>query len=141
MNTIIKISILTAICCFIFGTSNSFAQAGKKTETFKKQVRASHYIRELSQGYDAKEIDQLVDSIVRKKVELLGNAEYLSTEWDEFHLQYVEYAHRLLDLILGKKLFNLELQWRAEEITLPGVEITSDFRYWANHLWLQSMAA
>lgn len=103
----------------------------KKTETFKKQVRATNYIRELSEKYDSREIDQLVDTIVRKKVNLLGNAEYLSQEWDEFHLQYVEYAHRLLELILRKKLFNLELQWRAEEITLPGVEITRDFQYWA----------
>lgn len=109
-------------------------QLERSKKKFAAEVRKSGYIQELSQKFSESEINHLVDSIVRKKVQLLGQADFLSKEWDKFHLQYVTYAHKLLELILSKKLFNLELQWRAEEITIPGVEICDDFRYWSEDI-------
>lgn len=109
-------------------------QLERSKKKFAAEVRQSGYIRELSQKFSESDINHLVDSIVRKKVQLLGLADYLSAEWDEFHLQYVTYAHKLLELILSKKLFNLELQWRAEEITIPGVEISDDSGCWSRDI-------
>ena len=45
-------------------------------------------------------------------------------------LRYREETEDAFAAILRKKLFNTEILWRAEQLTLPGIRITWDFRKW-----------
>lgn len=45
-------------------------------------------------------------------------------------LQYREQAEQTFNLILQKKLFNMQLLWRAEKISIPEIKISDDFSYW-----------
>ena len=45
-------------------------------------------------------------------------------------LRYRAETEDVFKAILQKKLFNLKLLWRAEQITLPGIEILMDFYRW-----------
>ena len=53
-------------------------------------------------------------------------------------------AHDLWE-IQQKKLFDLQCRWRAEQITLPGVRHTEEFRQWGKYIeycpWLPSITA
>ena len=53
-------------------------------------------------------------------------------------------AHHLWD-IQQKKLFDLQCRWRAEQITLPGVRHTQEFRQWEKYIeycpWLPPITA
>ncbi|MBF9222354.1 hypothetical protein [Hymenobacter ruricola] len=53
-------------------------------------------------------------------------------------------AHALWE-IQQKKLFDLQCRWRAEQITLPGVRHTQEFRQWENYIeycpWLPPVTA
>ncbi len=39
----------------------------------------------------------------------------------------------IIELILQKKLFNMQLLWRAEQITIPGIRTSVDFESWENN--------
>ena len=47
---------------------------------------------------------------------------------------YKEEAYDCLWEIQQKKLFNLQCRWRAEQIELPGVEISFDFKDWEHRI-------
>ena len=49
-------------------------------------------------------------------------------------LRYREEAEDIFELILQKKLFNLQLLWRAEKITLPEIKLSVDFNFWGGHI-------
>src|ERR1041384_1540012 len=64
-------------------------------------------------------------------------------EWGPNHLkwlerddlQWVNDATSRLKEIQQKKLFDIQCQWRAEKIKIPGVRITCDFYYWEENIF------
>ncbi len=56
-------------------------------------------------------------------------------QWlEDQNLRFREKAEELLWQIQQKKLFDLQCRWRANQVTLPGVEIVEDFDYWNDRL-------
>jgi hypothetical protein len=49
-------------------------------------------------------------------------------------MQYQEEVNESFDLILQKKLFNLQLQWRAELVEIPQIRICGDFLFWKKRI-------
>jgi len=49
-------------------------------------------------------------------------------------MQYQEEVNESFDLILHKKLFNLQLQWRAELVEIPQIRICGDFLFWKKRI-------
>lgn len=105
-----------------------------KEAEWKEEVLNSAYIQNLRLTHREYNIKSVVDMIVRKKIRIYTNEKFLVSEWDKHHLQNVEFARKLLDLILLKKLFNMECLWRAEELRIDGIEISGDFYYWSGDL-------
>ncbi len=69
------------------------------------------------------------------KISLISLAKYHmdpNASSNEIVLSY--YTDRIFDLILQKKLFNMQLMWRAEKINIPQVKICHDFDIWSNQL-------
>jgi hypothetical protein len=70
----------------------------------------------------------------KKALYLTKGEEYLRLTEDN-ELRYKTGAEKALNEIQQKKLFNLQCQWRAEQITLPGVVICHDFFYWEANIF------
>lgn len=49
--------------------------------------------------------------------------------------QWIDEAHEQLEAILQKQLFDKQCLWRAEQITLEGVEIAFDFELWKEDIF------
>lgn len=49
--------------------------------------------------------------------------------------QWINDAHEHLEVILQKKLFDIQCLWRADEIELKGVEICFDFLIWGDDIY------
>ncbi|NJO68994.1 MAG: hypothetical protein HC830_06620 [Bacteroidetes bacterium] len=49
-------------------------------------------------------------------------------------IRFRENAEKLIKIILQKKLFNLQLLWRAEQIQIKEISFSSEFRFWAEHI-------
>jgi hypothetical protein len=54
---------------------------------------------------------------------------------DQRRDQWIDKAHEQLKNILQKQLFDKQCLWRAEQITLEGVEITADFGLWSDDIF------
>lgn len=58
----------------------------------------------------------------------------INTERKITELKYLSEAQDALRMIKQKKLFNMQLQWRAGLIQIPDVYICYHFQVWANHI-------
>ena len=68
-----------------------------------------------------------------KKGLLVAHSEYGIKAAENRELRYREKTECAFKAILQKKLLNLELLWRAEQITLPGIDACIDFTKWYRH--------
>ncbi|MDR1864360.1 MAG: hypothetical protein LBR08_02195 [Bacteroidales bacterium] len=81
--------------------------------------------------------DSFIEDYVKQKIWIIRSHEYYN---DFYHrheytdLYYRQKAEDALQAILQKKLFNLQAQWRANQIKIEGVDICSDFVFWEYHI-------
>lgn len=52
---------------------------------------------------------------------------------EEKHLQHIQKAYKCLSEICQKKIFDKQCLWKAEQIKLPQIEISEDFRVWEEY--------
>jgi hypothetical protein len=52
---------------------------------------------------------------------------------EEKHLQHIQKAYKCLSEISQKKIFDKQCLWKAEQIKLPQIEISEDFRVWEEY--------
>lgn len=85
--------------------------------------------------YDPASVEAFKIEYADRKSHLIESYKYYT---DESHrvkeLKYRKQTEAVFDLILYKKLFNLQLQWRAEQIAIKEVEISHDFNFWQEHI-------
>lgn len=91
-------------------------------------------------GYFAKYepfyIRGFINRYVRHKISIVGYPEfYLDVEHGFHEVIRKEETNRLMEYILQKKLFNMQLLWRAEQITIPGIKTSEDFEVWERKIF------
>ena len=65
---------------------------------------------------------------------LSGYDYYLTQAQNSKELQYREETETIFKHIKQKKLFNMQLLWRAGNLTLPNIRTTWHFNYWEDHI-------
>jgi len=70
-----------------------------------------------------------------RKVSMIESFDYMMRlhNYDE-NEEYLQQARDVLQYILQKKLFNLQLQWRAGLIVIDEVQNSFDFYFWEKHI-------
>ncbi len=87
------------------------------------------------EGYHPKSVEQFITSYTYTKLNLITMADfYLSKTKENKELIYLDETNRLFDLILQKKLFDIQVKWRAEILEIPQVRLCADFIYWEHHI-------
>ena len=129
---------------FTFNKASIPTDANKKTEFFKDleqnlytELVNSRRAKEYFKDYSSYSIDSFIKSYASKKAHLAQCYEfyqqaYLENETTD--LGYQKNAEDLLMAILQKKLFNIQLLWRAEKLTIDGINICYDFQFWEKHI-------
>jgi hypothetical protein len=84
--------------------------------------------------YDAKGIDEFIDGYAKTKYEAFKERAFYQKEYEAHQTQFLMRAERYIDMILLKKLFNLQCLWRANKIKLPLIEACVDFDYWERNI-------
>jgi hypothetical protein len=84
--------------------------------------------------YDPKGLEEFIQRYAKTKFEAFKERVLYQQHYEEHQTQFLILADRYLDMILMKKLFNLQCQWRANKIKLPLVEACFDFKYWEEHI-------
>jgi hypothetical protein len=82
------------------------------------------------QNYAPDDIEEFIKAYARRKITWVNWGRFYYEHNEDHQLRFYNLAQNCLWQIQQKKLFNLQCQWRAEKIKLPGVNTTMDFRYW-----------
>ena len=125
---------------FIYSKARVPEDVNEKREFFEKlekqfqdEIANSDAAKEYFKKYNASSINGFIASIARQKVSLAQSYEYyeqLYNETETYELSYQNKAEEMLEIILQKKLFNMQLLWRAGKLNIEGVDIAYDFEFW-----------
>ncbi len=106
-------------------------------DSFAEEIKNSETAKEYFSNYRPEGIESFIKFYTSRKVLLVQCQDYYSTVYHEkeiSELGFQKKAEDMLKLILQKKLFNIQLRWRAGQIEIDGIDTTYDFRTWEGHV-------
>lgn len=104
---------------------------------FIHEVKESETCRNYFSKYDPESIDEFIVEYAKTKTEILGSYDYYLKLYDESvneNEEFILNARFVLNCILQKKLFNLQLQWRAEQIKIEEIQSSYEFTFWERNI-------
>jgi len=129
---------------FIYNRARIPDGAKEKKEFFKKlekqfeeEVANSDAAKEYFKKFSPDSISSFIASYARQKASLAQSYEYyerLYHEKETMELSFQNKAEEMLELILQKKLFNMQLLWRAGKLDIDGIDIAYDFEFWESNI-------
>lgn len=103
-------------------------------EQFTEELKTKQEYLDYFEKFDPNSIDAFIDEYAPKKYQMFQNQESYKSGTEYFKSRFINLADEYIDMILQKKLFNLQCEWRAGLIQLPLVRICKDFEYWSRHI-------
>lgn len=100
----------------------------------KKELKNNPVYKEFFDKYNPASIETFIENYALKKSRYLTFGEMLKENEENALIRRQMEAEERLWEIQRKKLFNLECQWRAEQVKIEGIEITQDFEYWEKNI-------
>ncbi len=129
---------------FIYNKTQVPQNANEKSEFFKNleqqfqdEVANSEVAKEYFKQFNESSISGFIKSFAHQKASLAQSYEYyerLYNETETRELGFQNKAEEMLEAILQKKLFNMQLLWRAGKLKIEGVDIGYDFQFWESHI-------
>lgn len=107
---------------------------GWTEENFAEDLRTNERYQAFFQKYKPDGIENFIRQYAGEKFQLHERKAILYSNADFRRSEFLKEAERFLNIILQKKLFNLQCLWRANLIELPLVEFTKDFDYFGSHI-------
>jgi hypothetical protein len=104
---------------------------------FCNELEGSDKARRYFEKYHPDSIPNFIKQYARQRTELIKHQNmyvHVFQRREEHDLYIQQLAEKALDFILQKKLFNLQLKWRAEQIRIKEVNMAYDFRFWGAHI-------
>lgn len=103
-------------------------------DQFTEELKTKQEYLDYYDKFDPASIDEFIDKYASIKLKMFQNQEDYKEGTDYFKSRFIDLADKYIDMILQKKLFNLQCKWRAGLIQLPLVSICKDFEYWSRHI-------
>jgi hypothetical protein len=85
-------------------------------------------------NYSKTTVDYFISSYADVKHAMLADKARHKADYEEHRTIFMRLADDFIDIILQKKLFNLQCRWRAGEMDLPHVLSTHDFSFWEHNI-------
>lgn len=104
-------------------------------EKFLSEIKQSDIYTEYLRKYELNSVETFMSHYVDKKLNLIEESEYLLKIREQSDEEgFLQSAREVLNYILQKKLFNMQLQWRANTINIPGIRNSFDFGFWEKNI-------
>ncbi len=101
---------------------------------FVKEMKESKVNKDFFSKYKSTEVDAFILDYSDYKVRLARSYDTYLYEVKYKDLKWKTEAANVFNYIKQKQLFNLQLQWRAEEIKIEGILTCQDFEFWENNI-------
>ncbi len=96
-------------------------------QQIKKMMEKEPWCAAWFEPYNQSSWAQFIESFAEFKQSALTFPTLYINDFKPKVTEFNDYAYKILMHIQNKKLFNLQCEWRAERIKLPGIEISYDF--------------
>ncbi len=104
---------------------------------FYNEIESSPKAKKYFEKFNSDSIDFFIRRYADSKVDLIKRREFYTDNYqrkEDHELHFHQMAEQMLHLILQKKLFNLQLRWRAEKVTIKEINMSYDFQFWEKHI-------
>lgn len=102
---------------------------------FISEIKQSDIYAEYFGEYDPNSVDVFISHYVEKKINLIEESEYLLKIREQSEEEgFLQSAREVINYILQKKLFNIQLQWRANTLNINGIRNSFDFDFWEKNI-------
>jgi len=104
---------------------------------FREDLMNNPIYKEYFSKYDPFTVEDFCYGYAKHKLHLVTMGKYYAQDTNETSSEYLERvdAEEVFEMILQKKLFNMQILWRAGNITIPEIEIGYDFELWSEKIW------
>ncbi|HEY4786700.1 MAG TPA: hypothetical protein VIH57_11650 [Bacteroidales bacterium] len=102
---------------------------------FHDEIVNDESCKDYFKTYEPDSVKAFILEYAERKAKLAEHYEYYveaSTQTKE--VKYREETESMLNLIRQKKLFNLQLEWRADKIKINEIRVAYDFEFWGQHI-------
>jgi hypothetical protein len=100
----------------------------------EEEILADSRLHELLAGYKPLHNEIFLKGYARLLADLHNNGEVYEQNLEYLLHQHDKQAGHYLWMIQHQKLFDLECQWRAGLVEVPGARLTADFEDWHNYI-------
>ena len=104
-------------------------------QKFVTEMKESQVCCDYLKQFNPNSTERFMNDYAEKKVSFLESFDYLMRIYNqEENEKYLVKAREVLSHILQKKLFNLQLQWRAGLVDFDEIQTSYDFNFWEKHV-------
>ena len=102
---------------------------------WREELESNPAVLEYFKGFSNKDPkNDFLDVYLSTKYQSYAHGDMYKEKQEKSRNQWIELAHEHLGYIQQKKMFDLQCIWRAEQITIAGVDMTIDFKIWENDI-------
>ena len=102
---------------------------------FYKELLESETVTEFLKPYNPDSRESFLMNYAERKAYLAEHYEsYTEIPKQAKELKFKDKTEGIFQIIRQKKLFNLQLQWRAEQIKIKEIKMAYDFEFWGKHI-------
>jgi len=95
-----------------------------------KELKENKSIQQYLSDFEPSSVERFEEDYLQKKYFWMSYGPYYTEDMETEDIQWTNTASNHLEIILQKKLFDIQCRWRAEELTLDGIEISHQFQFW-----------
>jgi hypothetical protein len=104
-------------------------------QKFINEIKESETCRNYLSKYSPDSVEKFINYYAGAKSGLIELFDYYMRIYNENdNEEYLQNAQEVLNCVLQKKLFDLQLQWRAGQINIPEIQNSFDFDFWGKNI-------
>lgn len=105
------------------------------TSQFVTELNESEVCQNYFKKYNVESVAEFVRQYAETKTKLVESLDYyMRISNEDKNEDYLRYAREALGFIQQKKLFSLQLQWRADQLKIEEVKTSYDFEFWEKQI-------
>ena len=103
-------------------------------EQFEEELRTDPRYKPHLDKYTDEAAEKFVIDYAKDKFKLFSKLDKTREEYTDHQTQFFTLTEEFFEMILNKKLLNLQCLWRAGQIDLPFITVTTDFEYFSKNI-------
>ena len=103
-------------------------------EQYLQELKTNQSLQKDLEKYTPSSIESLLQEYAKLKVNVMQWGPNHVKWQEDIDLEWAKLGMECLGQIQQKKLFDLQCQWRAEQVQLPGIAVSFDFMHWEQQI-------